>query len=98
MKKIFIFLSIFTILFFAYLDAKKLLSELEGSLATSRTPSQIEIRPLIKRETGKSDNVKFDSFQNQQHQNMRNDVKHDFQGNINKMSDKIKENREKQAP
>ncbi len=67
------------------MDAKNLISEL-NSVATSRTPSQIEIRPLIKRETGKSDNVKFDPNQNRHQENMRNNVKHDFQKSIEKMN------------
>lgn len=96
MKKIFIFLSIITILFFAFLDARDSLAEL-NSVATSRTPSQIEIRPIINRQRGESDNVQYDKYQNSQHEKMRNNVNHDFQGNINKMNERLN-NRDSKYP
>jgi len=87
MKKTFILLTITTIAFFAFLDARNLFRELD-SLSYSRTPSQIEIRPLINRESGRSDNVQFDSNQNQNHENMRNDAnqKHKLQNSIDRMN------------
>lgn len=87
MKKFFIFTTIFLISFFAFLDAKKLYNEL-NNISYSRTPSQIEIRPLINRESGRSDNVNFDPHQNQHHENMRNDAnqKHRFQNSIDRMN------------
>jgi len=87
MKKFLIFTTILLITLFAFLDAKKLYEEL-NNLSYSRTPSQIEIRPLINRDEIKSDNVRFDSTQNQHHENMRNDSNrnHRFQDSIERMN------------
>ena len=88
MKKSLIFLTFLTILFFAFQDAKDLYAKL-NSVATSRTPSQIEIRPIINRQKGESDNVQFDKNKNFQHDKMRNDINHNFQENINKMNERL---------
>lgn len=87
MKKIFIFITILIIAIFAFLDARNLYREL-NNISYSRTPSQIEIRPLINREGGISDNVKFDSNQNQHHEDMRNEMKqnHRIQNSIDRMN------------
>lgn len=91
MKKIFIFISLIVILFLAFLDAKDLYAEL-NSVATSRTPSQIEIRPIINRQRGESDNVNFDKNQNTMHDKMRvkqNNSNHNFQNSIDKMNERL---------
>ena len=99
MKKIFIFISVGIILFFAFLDAKDLYAEL-NSVATSRTPSQIEVRPLINRQSGQSDNVQFNNNQNNQHDKMRNNsnnTNHNFQNSIDKMNQRL-EKRDSRYP
>ena len=91
MKKLLILVSIGMIFVFAFLDARDLYSEL-NSVATSRTPSQIEMRPLINRQTGQSDNVQFNNNQNTQHDKMRtnsNYSNHNFQESIDKMNDRL---------
>ena len=87
MKKFLIFISILIISVFAFIDAKSLYKEL-NNLSYSRTPSQIEIRPLIRKDSGKFDNVKFDSNQNQQQEDFRRDAnkQHDLQNSIDKMN------------
>ena len=89
MKKIFILLTILTISFFAFLDAKKLLAELK-EVSYARTPSQIEMRPLINENKGTSSNVQFDRNQNSQHEQMRQDNKtrNSFQDSIDKMNNR----------
>ena len=99
MKNILIFITFIIILFFAFLDAKDLFAEL-NSVATSRTPSQIEIRPIINRQQGESDNVQFNKTQNNQHEKMRNnsnDRNHNFQNNIDKMNERLN-NRDSRYP
>ena len=85
MKNILIFFTLCTIAFFAILDAINLMKELD-KIASSRTPAQIEMRPVIRKEGGKSDNVKFNSNQNNNNEFMRNNIQHNFQDSINKMN------------
>ena len=85
MKKALIFLTIFIISFFAFLDAKKLITELKN-VSYARTPSQIEIRPLINEDRGASSNVNYDPNQNYLHNQMRNETDHSLQNSIDKMN------------
>jgi len=86
MKKTLIFLTIFVITIIAFLDAKKLITELKD-VSYARTPSQIEIRPLINEERGASSDVKYDyNNQNNIHQQMRDDTHNNLQNSIDRMN------------
>lgn len=92
MKKIFLLLAILTISFFAFLDVKKLISELKN-VSYARTPSQIEIRPLINQERGASSDVKYDSNKNNASEHIQNNnTEYNLQNSIERMN----ENRNKQ--
>lgn len=85
MKKALIFLTIFIISFFAFLDAKKLIAELKN-VSYARTPSQIEIRPLINPDRGATSDVQYDPNKNDMHREMRNDFQNNLQNDIDRMN------------
>lgn len=85
MKNTLIFMTVFTISFFAFLDAKKLIAELKD-VSYARTPAQIEIRPLINQDRGASSDVNYDPNQNYLHNQMRNETDNNLQNSIDRMN------------
>lgn len=86
MKKIFIFLSIFTILFMAFCDARERLKELDEEIAaTNLTPSQMEIRKPLNRKNIESQSLKIqnNNFETTQDK-IRQETKQHLQNNMNK--------------
>ena len=85
MKNFFIFLSILTIFTVAYIDIKDRFAELDA-IASSPTPSQIEMSRPLNRKDIKSNNVQYNNSQNDIHEEMRNKVKHNLQNSIDEMN------------
>lgn len=87
MKNFFIFLSILTVFTVAFIDIKDRFAELDN-VASSPTPSQIEMKRPLNRKDIESSNVQYKDNKNDIHENMRNKVKHNLQNSINEMNKK----------
>jgi len=87
MNKIFIFLSLFIIWTIAIIDVKTIISD---NIATSRTPSQIEIRPPLNREEVKPQSTNFINETKDVKNDLREKSKNNLQNDINKMNDNNK--------
>ena len=85
MKNFFIFLSILTVFTVAYIDIKDRFAELDA-MASSPTPSQIEMSRPLNRKDIESSNVQYDNNKNNIHDEMRNKVKHNLQNSIDEMN------------
>ena len=85
MKNFFIFLSILTVFTVAYIDIKDRFAELDA-MASSPTPSQIEMSRPLNRKNIKSSNVQYNNNKTDIHEEMRNKVKHNLQNSIDEMN------------
>ena len=88
MKHFLIYLSVFTILFIAFLDAGQRMAEL--SLISVETPSQTEMKD--KMNTRKIKSYSLDTTRNNErqklHDKMRNNTKQNLQNSINDMNNR----------
>ena len=95
MKKIFIYLSLFTILLMAFSDAKDRLSALQRSPNSgTSTPAQFQMNEHINTRPIKSDTVNFTSSPNKfdNRNNLREKTRQDLQNSINEMNERQKQN------
>ena len=97
MKKIFVFMSLFTILFIAFCDAKTRLKELDEAVAaTNFTPSQMEIRKPLNRNSIESNSLNLPNNTNQSYQDkIREETKQHLQDSINNMERQQKRQEQK---
>lgn len=86
MKKIFIYMSIFTILFIAFCDARMRTKELDEAIAaTNLTPSQTEIRKPLNRQNIESNSLKLQENNYETTQDkIRQQTKQHLENSINK--------------
>lgn len=94
MKKIFVFLSVFSVLFIAFCDIKTRLQELDEALAV--TPSQMEIREPLNRKYVESNTLNLQNNGSQNYQDkIRNETKQHLQESINNVNTKEQRQKEK---
>ena len=87
MKNYFIWLSVFTILMLALIDASERIKELKVSV---QTPSQVEMKQHLNNNEVRSDSLDFERNRNKQNvqNSMRERAKHNLQDNIDDMNNR----------
>ena len=87
MKNYFIWLSVFTILMLALIDASERIKELKVSV---QTPSQVEMKQHLNNNEVRSDSLDFERNRNKQNvqNSMRERAKNNLQDNIDDMNNR----------
>ena len=87
MKNYFIWLSVFTILMLALIDASERIKEIKESV---QTPSQVEMKQNLNNNEVRSDSLDFERNRNKQNvqNSMRERAKNNLQDNIDDMNNR----------
>lgn len=88
MKKLLIFLSIFTILTLAFIDAKERFAELDEVAAS--TPAQVEMKQQLNKRETKSHSLDFNENTQNTHEKIRSRTKNNLQNSIDEMNNRAK--------